>query len=152
MNNNIVSIEYLKSSFKNFFILSVYWGIIYFIYSSTFNNEEVTLEHVLGAIEFISAITIVLIIILIICKVIGHIIIGLISALVILIIGCYYFDKFMTAYNISDSLINYFLLAIGVIFNIILLAKIIMNIRYYALEKQLQIAARKKGCYETDDL
>lgn len=136
-------INYLKSSFKSLFILLIYWGIFYFIYTSTFKNETLTLEHILGTIEFISAITIILIVILLICKLIGNMIIGLIPALIILIIGCYYGDKFMTTYSISDDLLNYFLLGIGLIFNIILITKIIINARYYILEKKLRACEEK---------
>lgn len=152
MNNNIMPTEYLKNSFKGLLLLSVYWGIFYFIYKKVFKNKNLTLDHTLETIEFISIITIVLIIILFICKLIGNFIVGLFSALILLIIGCYYCDKLMTTYNISDKLINYSLLALGIIFNILLLYKIIINIRFYVLEKKLQLADRKDDFYENNNL
>lgn len=148
MDNDIMPTEYLFKSIKGIIYLCIYWGVVYFIYTSTFKDNTISLEHLLGTIEFISAIAIIIYLILflssIFSKFLGCAPIGILLSLIVLVVICLYGDEFMRNHNISDSVLNYFFLAIGIIINISLLSKIILNIKYYILKKQLMSLEKKK--------
>lgn len=141
MDNDIVPSNFLINAIKGIIILSIYWSITYFLYQHTFGDREFKVENLLGTIEFISALFIILCLFSLASKLTSKIIrpsfIGIILTACVAMIPCYYFDKFATKYNISDNTISYVLLAMGVLFNLLLLSKIIRNIRYYVLSKRL---------------
>ena len=58
----------------------------------------------------------------------------------------------MTTYNISNNVINYFLLTIGIIFNIFLFYNIVINIKCYILNKKIKFIKKEMNSYETNDL
>lgn len=141
MDNDIVPSNFLINAVKGIIILSIYWSITYFLYQHTFGDIEFEVKNLFGTIEFISAIFIILFLYSLASKLTSKIIspsfIGIILTICLIMIPCYYFDKFATKYNISDNTISYVLLAMGVLFNLLLLLKIIRNIRYYVLSKHL---------------
>lgn len=137
MDNDIVPSNFLINAVKGIIILSIYWSITYFLYQHTFGDREFKVENLLGTIEFISALFIILCLFSLASKIIRPSFIGIILTACVAMIPCYYFDKFATKYNISDNTISYVLLAMAVLFNLLLLSKIIRNIRYYVLSKRL---------------
>lgn len=137
MDNDIVPANYLTNSIKGIIGLGIYWVIVYFLYTRTFKDKSISAEHLLGTIEFISAIAIIICLVLFLTKFLGSSFLGIILSFSVLIAICLYGAKFMNSHNISDNYIAYFFLAIGIIFNLSLLSKIIMNIRYYILSKKI---------------
>ena len=60
MDNYITPTNYLINSIIGIISLSIYWEIVYFLYTSTFKYQSILSEHLLKIIEFISAIAIII--------------------------------------------------------------------------------------------
>lgn len=113
-----------KKFFSSLLALIVYWSIIYFLISKEWGSNF-SLEHLMGSIEFVSAIALILLLIILTIGIIGSTIIGTLVGLIVGVIICGFLDKL----HINDKYYEYTFLGIGILFNIIMITRIINSFR-----------------------
>ena len=137
MEHSNQSSAYLSKSISSIVILAIYWGVVYFICKSIFKGNFST-EHIIGTIEIVSALAIIITIIILVSKILGNIFIGIIVATILLIAGCSFGEQYMTAYNLSDSIIENIFFGIGILLNIGMIIRFTLGIRNYKLFRYVE--------------